>query len=448
MTPPKKNRRTSPPKRIAVIGAGWAGCAAAVELTVRGHQVSLFESARTPGGRARQVVIDGKTLDNGQHILLGAYSATLRLMKLLEIDLQQAFLRVPLQMRYPNSIEGMDFCAPHLPAPLHLLVALVRARGLSLADKMALARFSTTARWMDWGLNVDCSVNELLARFEQTERLNCLMWRPLCIAALNTPPERASANVFLRVLRDSLGASRSGSDMLLPKLDLSSLLPQPASRFIRERGGTVGLGVAIKQVIEHGNGWKLSGANLPTSEFDAVVIATPSHVASQLLASSAPGHLAAWQATGHEAITTCYLQYDASLRLARPFYALLEQPQLQQYGQFVFDRGQLNPEQGGLLAVVISAAEAALALPQEQLAQLAASQLARSLGLPQLATPLWQRVISEKRATFACAPGQIRPMAATGLRNLALAGDYIDGPYPATLEGAVMSGVAAAQLLD
>lgn len=444
----KSAKRTTPPKRIAVIGAGWAGCAAAVELAARGHQVSLFESARTPGGRARQVVIDGKTLDNGQHILLGAYSATLRLMKLLEIDLKQAFLRVPLQMRYPNSIDGMDFCAPHLPAPLHLLVALVRARGLNLADKMALARFSTTARWMDWGLNVDCSVNELLARFEQTERLNCLMWRPLCVAALNTPPERASANVFLRVLRDSLGSGRSGSDMLLPKLDLSNLLPQPASRFIREHGGTVELGVAIKEIIEHGHGWKLSGGNRPTCEFDAVVIATPSHVANQLLANSAPAHLAAWQATGHEAITTCYLQYNASLRLALPFYALLEQPQLQQYGQFVFDRGQLNPDQGGLLAVVISAAEAALALPQEQLAQLVASQLARSLGLPQLANPLWQRVISEKRATFACAPGQIRPMAATGLRNLALAGDYIDGPYPATLEGAVLSGVAAAQLLD
>ncbi|MEN9868873.1 MAG: hypothetical protein RL748_4463, partial [Pseudomonadota bacterium] len=215
-------------KSVAVIGAGWAGCACAVELAQNGYRVELFESARTLGGRARQLVVQGQTLDNGQHLMLGAYHESLRLMRLCGVDLQQAFLRLPLQMRYPMqeadpAPAGMDFCAPRWPAPLHLLGALLRARGLAREDKMALARFSTSARWMGWQLNTDCSVAELLQRFEQTERLIRLMWSPLCIAALNTPPERASAQVFLRILHDSLGARRSDSDMLIPRLDLTSL---------------------------------------------------------------------------------------------------------------------------------------------------------------------------------------------------------------------------------
>jgi predicted NAD/FAD-binding protein len=157
---------------IAVIGAGWAGCAAAVTLARAGRQVSLFEAGRTLGGRARRIDSDGRQLDNGQHILLGAYRTTLKLMKMVGIDSRHAMLRLPLQMRYPAACDGMDFVAPKLPAPWHVAVALLRARGLSRQDKLALARFSSAARWMGWQLHDDCSVTTLLERFDQTERLN------------------------------------------------------------------------------------------------------------------------------------------------------------------------------------------------------------------------------------------------------------------------------------
>jgi predicted NAD/FAD-binding protein len=124
---------------IAVIGAGWAGCAAAVELANAGHRVTLFETARTLGGRARAVEIDGKQLDNGQHILLGAYKETLRLLKKIGVDSDASLMRLPLQMRYPAGCDGMDFVAPRLPAPLHLLVALLRTKGLIRDDKLATA---------------------------------------------------------------------------------------------------------------------------------------------------------------------------------------------------------------------------------------------------------------------------------------------------------------------
>ncbi|MES2069561.1 MAG: hydroxysqualene dehydroxylase HpnE [Pseudomonadota bacterium] len=443
-------------KRIAVIGAGWAGCAAAVELAGQGHQVSLLEAARTLGGRARKVELQGKPLDNGQHILLGAYAESLRLMRKVGIDLDSALLRLPLQMCYPPNSDGMHFVAPKLPAPLHMLWALMRATGLSREDKMSLARFSTTARWMGWQMHQDCSVSELLQRFDQTDRLCRLMWTPLCIAALNTPPQRASAQVFLNVLRDSLGAGRAASDMLLPRVDLSALFPERAAQFVQTHGGQLICGATVKKIRQHAGaaaGWALDysngGTEHGTEAYDAVIVATGAETAAKLLAEvemkadsgAAPLALPSF---AYEPITTCYLQYDAGLRLPRAFYALLDQPGQGQWGQFVFDRGQLNADQAGLLAVVVSASNEAIAAGNDALAQSIAHQLAQTLELPALATPLWQQVITEKRATFSCAPALARPSNQTAIPGLWIAGDYTAGEYPATLEAAVRSGTQAA----
>jgi squalene-associated FAD-dependent desaturase len=452
-------------RSVAVVGAGWAGCAAAVELARAGYKVTLLEAARTLGGRARRVETDRAHLDNGQHILLGAYSETLRLMALAGIDRDQTLLTLPLQMRYPPGTGGMDFVAPALPlpAPLHLAAALLRAKGLRREDKLSLVRFSTTARWMGWQLHNDCSVSELLERFDQTPRLIQLMWRPLCLAALNTPPERASAQVFLSVLRDSLGAKRRASDMLLPRADLSALFPEAASAYVEAHGGTVRSGAKVQalRLIEN-RLWQLdiSGAAVGgtwSTYFSGVVLATGASQAATLLHEIAERDTGALcsrlTAFEPEAITTCYLQYDAGIKLDLPFYALLDDPHSHQYGQFVFDRSQLDASQAGLLAVIISASGPVAAQPQELLAEAVAVQLAVVFQRPELGRPNWFKVITEKRATYACAPGLVRPDNATGLPGLMLAGDYTasDDPsrnYPATLESAVRSGVAAAKLLQ
>jgi len=461
-------------KHFAVAGGGWAGFAAAVELVRAGHRVTVFEAARTLGGRARRVSFDGRGLDNGQHIMLGAYSESLRMMRAVGVDLKSAVLTLPLQMRYPPGGGGMDFVAPRLPAPLHVGVALLRARGLERVDKMALARFTTTARWMDWRLNHDCSVAELLERFDQTPRLVALMWRPLCLAALNTPPERASANVFLAVLRDSLGARRAASDMLVPRADLSALFPDAAAAWLQDKGNTVHVGAKVTTLHPAADGWTVSagGAALSgdwTGKFDGVVLATPPTATAGLLdalqeagatnaadngaedRTGAPASFAelATQLAAFEPepITTCYLQYATGTRLDIPFYALLDDPAGHRWGQFVFDRGQLDAKQDGLFAVVISASSDAARLPQDELTTAIAKQLAADLARPELATPAWSKAITEKRATYACTPGLRRPANETPAKGLVLAGDYTAGEYPATLEMAVRSGVQAARVL-
>ncbi|WP_328569743.1 hydroxysqualene dehydroxylase HpnE [Janthinobacterium sp. P210006] len=439
-------------QRYAVIGAGWAGCAAAMELARAGHAVTVFEAARTLGGRARRVERENTVLDNGQHILLGAYTETLRLIKLAGQDPAELILTLPLQMRYPAGPDGMDFIAPRLPAPLHLAWALLRAKGLQRADKLSLMRFSTAMRWMGWQLYNDCTVSELLQRFDQTDRLNRLMWHPLCLAALNTPPERASARVFLNVLRDSLGARRRrASDMLIPKADLSSLLPDAAARYVEGHGGAVRTGakIAALQALPDGR-WQLDDADI----FDGVIVATSSVQAASLLQGVHDARLDEavnrMQAFTPEAISTCYLQYDAAVRLDLPFYALVDAPARQHWGQFVFDRGQLDASQAGLLAVVISASGPAAEQGHGPLAQAIAAQLAQVLQRADLAQPVWTQLITEKRATFACTPDLARPGNASGVPGLLLAGDYTANDdrtldYPATIEAAVRSGVAAAR---
>ena len=431
-------------KHVVVAGGGWAGCAAAVALVRAGHRVTLLEAARTLGGRARSVQAHGQQIDNGQHILLGAYSSALGLLREVGIDPHEALLHLPLQMCYPEGSGGMHFVAPRLPAPLHMGVALLRARGLTGADKMALARFSTSARWMGWTLHKDCSVSELLERFDQTARLTQLMWRPLCLAALNTAPERASAKVFLAVLRDSLGARRAASDRLIPRHVLSALFPLAAARRLEQAGASVRTGAKVDAITRHGDGWRIDASGSAVGGTwavyaDAVVVATPPPVAAALL------HMPQLAAFEYEAITTCYLQYAPDTRLERAFFALPDDPVQGHWGQFVFDRGQLDPAYAGLMAVVISASGEAAALGQDALAQAVAAQLTGQLKLP---APQSSQVITEKRATFACTPGLLRPPNASGQRGLVLAGDYTASDYPATLEAAVRSGLAAAALLE
>ena len=468
--------KTEMAKDVAVVGAGWAGCAAAVELALRGHRVTLLEAARMPGGRARALhrhqpashalAAPGSTaparcgedwthhLDNGQHILLGAYTETLRLMRTVGVDIEADLLRLPLQMRYPPGSGGMDFVAPRLPAPLHLLAALLRTSGLARADKLALARFSSLARWIGWRLNIDCTVTELMERFNQTDRVTQLLWRPLCLAALNTPPERASAQVFLNVLRDSLGARRSASDMLLPRTDLSRLFPQPAARFVESHGGRARYGVRVQTLSNATGRWQLATSAAASGQpmdagarddFDAVVLATPVAETLRLLAPFALDPVAT--ALAYEPITTCYLQYAREVTLSRPFFALEDAPARAQWGQFVFDRGQLDAAQAGLLAVVISASSEAVALDHRTLGTAIALQLATAFGTPALAIPLHVKIVSEKRATFSCTPGLVRAACASGVEGLVLAGDHVASDYPATIEAAVRSGVDAARAI-
>lgn len=402
--------------KVAVVGGGWAGIAAAVELAANGISVTLFEAGRRLGGRARSVDIGGRTVDNGQHILLGAYRDTLALMRRVGADPDHLLHRLPLEIR-DNA--GFRLALRRLPAPLHLAWGLLAARGVGLGEKLA------TARWMD-GLKAaafclprDATVAAWLDAAGQTGRLRRHLWEPLCLAALNTPAERASAQVFANVLRDSLGSPRrQDTDLLLPRTDLGRLLPDPAAAWLAAQGAELRLGQRVRQLQPDANGIAIDG-----EPFDAAILATAPHHATRLWPALAAD-------CDYEPIATVYLGYPPGTALPSPLLGL--QGGL---GQWVVDRGD------GVLACVLSGHGDWESFSDEALA----GRLHAELALP--SAPLWNKVIREQRATFSCRPGLPRPGHATDHPRLWLAGDLTWEEFPATLEGAVRSGLRAARAL-
>jgi squalene-associated FAD-dependent desaturase len=414
-------------KSVAVIGGGWAGLAAAVAATQAGHAVSLIEMAPQLGGRARSLADAKPRLDNGQHILIGAYAQSLTLMRTVGVDIERALLRTPLRLRYPGH-EGLRLPAgAALPAFARGVLAY---RAWPLTARLSLLAAAT--RWLLRGF--DCaphlSVAMLCAGLPAIVRVELI--EPLCVAALNTPAPRASAQVFLRVLHDALFGGRGSADLLLPRRPLAELLAEPAQRWLEQQGATVRLGTRVQALAAEGSSWRVDD-----QRFDAVVLACPCGEAARLAREIAPGWAAEAAALRFEPIVTVYLRCPGA-QLPAPMLALREGPEAP--AQFIFDLGQLG-HAPGVFACVVSGAAAWVARGLDECGERALAQAQRELPWP--SAPQILRILAEKRATFACTPALHRPAAEIAPRLWA-AGDYVAGPYPATLEGAVRAGQRAA----
>lgn len=420
--------------KIAVIGGGYAGMAAAVTLAARGIPVTVFESAKQLGGRARGVWHNNTQLDNGQHILLGCYRDTLKLIAQVGGNIEQDFRHLPLQLTLHKRFE---LKAPHLPAPLHLLVALLSAKGLSFAERFQAAHFMLSMRRLKFKLTHDISAQELLRSHGQSEDLIRLMWEPICISALNTPTHKASAQVLLNVLRDSLNGSFADSEMLLPTLDFSALFPERAAQYVTRHSGTVLTSCGVDAIVPRDDGVELITAQGTQNYSHVICAASPANTARLFHAIPALTPVAAQiDAIPYQPIYTVYLQY--------PAHVVLPQPMLgfdRCFAQWLFDKGQIAG-QHGLIAAVISAEGTHQDLDHEQLGKKIAQELHEQLGIAD--APLWHKVIAEKRATFSCTVNLNRPACTTPLARVLLAGDFTAGDYPATLEGAILSGIRAA----
>jgi hydroxysqualene dehydroxylase len=425
--------------RIAVIGGGYAGFAAAVILAAAGRKVTVFEAARVLGGRARRVDANGTAVDNGAHVLLGAYRQTLALLGIVHgagaekelLERRRLILEQPGVFRLRT---------PTLPAPWHLAAALFTMRGASRRDRMTTIAFVRRLGRGQFRCDPQLTVGTLLA--DQPPAIVALLWEPLCIAALNTPIETAAAQVFLSVLRVAFAARARDSDILLPRVDLSTLVPDAAAAYVTDRGGEIRAGSTVARLAASDDAVSLP-AGFTEERFDAAVVAVGPHQVARLLGTSIGGAagrvLAQIAAFSYEPITTAYLQYPRALALAQPMLKLDGNP-----GQWVFDRGALDgPE--GLAEVVISTDMPGARIAHESLAQAIDRQLRRTW--PELAAPLWTQVIAERRATYACVAGLSRPPTGMLAPRLYLAGDYTDQELPATLEAATRSGVAAARVL-
>jgi squalene-associated FAD-dependent desaturase len=410
-------------QHITIVGAGWAGLSAAVAATQQGWQVTLYEASALPGGRARALAqtFAGQAIDNGQHILIGAYQQTLQLMRTVGVHPEQVLQRIALDVR---DVQGHGLHLPNWPAPLNVLAGVCTARGWDWHDKTQLLKACWQWQVMRFCCDTNWTVQRLNSHAGLTDRVITQLIEPLCLSALNTPMDQASASVFLRVLHDALLTGPGSSDLLIPKVDLGTLLPNACLSWLAAYGAQIHLGqrLNVQDIDQHIRTRKAH---------HALLIATPSWEAARLAAPYQPAWAQQAQALATEAIATVYLHCDdpAFQGLQRPMMALSCKPDAP--AQFVFDRGLLNGQKG-LLAAVVSASQGT----REELAEQVQRQVAQQLGLSSVS--VLQNVV-EKRATLACTPGLHRPEAwiAPGLWAC---GDYMAGPYPSTLEGAVRSG--------
>lgn len=419
--------------KVAVVGGGWAGLAAAVRATEAGHAVSLFEMAAHTGGRARTVLSQDLPLDNGQHILIGAYHRTLALMRDVGVDVEQALHRQPLVLRYPD---GTGLRLPPGPAWLAFTRGVLGCVGWTLLDKVSL--LSAVTRWALAGFECDPSWTVAMLCAPLSPAVRGLLIDPLCIAALNTPAACASAQVLLRVLRDAVFGGPGAADLLLPRQQLSALLPRAAEAWLTRAGAAMHLTTRVQTLVRDGTQWQIDGA-----AFDAVVLACSAGEAARLAGAHAPGFASSAAALRYEPIITVYLHCPGA-HLPEPMLALQDGDDAP--AQFVFDHGALGAE-AGRFAFVVSGAQRWVEAGLEATGTAVLRQAQSAF-----AAPIWPnpptvlRVLADKRATFRCTPNLDRPQATVAPMLLA-AGDYVAGPYPATLEGAVRSGEAAASAL-
>jgi hydroxysqualene dehydroxylase len=438
----------SPGTDVIIIGGGLSGLSAAVDLSARGCSVLVLERSQHLGGRAYSFV-DGKTgeeIDNGQHLMMGCYHQTRWLLETIGSD-HLAILQPNLHIDFFHPERGFaSLHCPTLPGPFHLLAGLLGLKTLSFGERLRLLRIGLEIHKHPENVEpalAKLTVRQWLVSLGQSEESMKCLWDVIAVGSLNGNPEEVSAVLFYRVLRAAFLGGRENSSLLIPKAGLSALFDRPAVRFIQSNKGNVVIGSPVDKLILDGSivtGVRTSdGVHHSARSF---VSAVPWYAISGLL----PGTEAvvpAAQTMTPSGILSIHLWFDVTV-MDKDFVALLGS-----WVQWVFNRSKIHGRtlsSGQWLSVTISGADRFMDKEAQEIVALAVENLKSVCPRVAASTIIHSVVIKEKRATFAQRPeGEaLRPSHTTSYNNLFLAGDWTNTGYPATIEGAVMSGRTAA----
>jgi len=435
-----------------VIGAGFAGLSAAVRMTKNGARVLVLEARARLGGRATAFPDreTGEVVDNGQHVLLGCYTATFDFLRDMEVlDHVRVQPELALTMIDRSGHRSRLVC-PTLPAPFHLLAGVMEWDALDWRDKLAALRMAAplgiARRQLAGGRDIAASpgetVDQWLVRNGQTDRLREMLWHPLALAALNQQPEVAAAPPFARVLAEMFGSDPRASAIALPTRPLHMMYAEPARMYVESRGGKVVTGVTARVRVDAGGVRAVAAGELWTTS--TVVSAVPWFALEALFEPCPPELSKIVSRAGAMAsspIVTVNLWFDRPV-LDVPFAGLPGRAM-----QWVFDKSAVFGDGASHLSLVSSGASPLVDQTNDALIAAAHQELLEALPESRPARLLRATVIREPRATFSLAPGQpSRPESRTPVRGLFLAGDWLDTGLPATIESAVRAGHRAADL--
>jgi zeta-carotene desaturase len=439
---------------VVVIGGGVSGLAAAVDLTSHGFSVLLVEQKQHCGGRTYSFVHKetGDEVDNGQHLMMGCYRSTLKFLTTIGA-LSTVTIQKNLSVAFQHSERGLfRLQAVSLPAPLNVLVGLLRFKSLTFLQRLSLLRVGVAllfARPDDDAQLQSLTVSEWLAQLHQPEVNKKYLWDILAIGTLNDSPSVVSAALFVKVLQFAFLGRRVNSSMVIPRKGLSSVLVDPAINFLTQNKSVVMTNTGVDRVVIKER--SVVGVVLNSGETvstRAIVSAVPYFDAPRIFREGTDVQLSELQSPGNfvsSAIVTVHLWFDKDF-VGEEFVALLDSPI-----HWVFNKSKMYGKREGeisYLSLVISGAANFVEREKEEMVALAVSELNRFYPRCADATLIHSLVIKEKRATFSPRVGveRFRPSHTTSVKNLFLAGDWTDTKLPATIEGAAQSGYACSAL--
>ena len=428
-------------KEVLIVGGGFAGLAAGVELSSRSHHVTLIERRGHLGGRAtsHRDPVTGSTIDNGQHILMGCYHETLAFLDKIGTRDKVVFQK-NLSVDFGRPGGGLvRFRSLPLPNPFHLLSGFFFFRGLSWKDKYSLLRMGKALKN---GASLDRkTITEWLTESGQTKRIQERFWEPLALAALNDRPELSSAALFQTVLKEALFSGRKGGCIGLPSVGLSDLYTEAARDYIERKGGQVLVKAPVVRL--HFRGREFSDAELEGGRrisAEALLVTVPFTALRKILPEALLYEDPFFSSLSHlsvSPIVAINLWLDREIT-KRPFLGLWETRV-----HWVFNKKEY-------LALVISGARDELQIPAPELIEMAKREIRSVLPSMARAKVIRAVVTKEPEATLAPAVGiaRFRLPQKTPYRNLFLAGDWTDTGLPATIESAVRSANKAVELIE
>jgi squalene-associated FAD-dependent desaturase len=440
-------------RRVAVIGGGLAGITAALRCADAGCQVTVFESRPQLGGLTHSFRRGELNVDNGQHVFLRCCTSYLALLRRLGVaDRVELQPRLAIPVCSPGAERPVWLRRTALPAPLHLAASLLQYRPLSILERLRFALAAVALRRVDPTSQTTDEQNfgTWLRRHGQSTRAISALWELVGVATLNSRADGCSLSLAATVFQEGLLTDATAADIGWSLVPLRELHGDPALTCLELAGAQVRTGVPVRglEPLEPlkpiREGWQIITDGAVTTA-DQVILAVPPGAAEQLLPAGSVTLLPGWsQRLGSVPIVNVHVVLDRPV-LPEPFIAGVGTPV-----QWVFDRtAQSGLTTGQYLAVSLSAADDLVNTPTAALRAQFLPELVALLPAMRQAQVLDFFVTRERQATFRPAPGTaaLRPPASTATPGLYLAGAWTATGWPATMEGAVRSGAAAATAL-